>query len=159
MSESGYRILDEPRPGHLSHLIVRPFWPLLSLMLYGGWIAWPWLAFNAYALQGSSLRRELLLIAGALAAVVAIIVAVEVLEQTTGLPEWIYPYVRIGLIVGKITFGYLIYMSQERSVALYEHFAGPAQSGVFVVVAAWLADRFVVGLLASGPAILRLVLL
>jgi hypothetical protein len=150
MTASTYRILDEPVPGTLSRFIVQPFWPLLALMFSGAWIAWPWFVFNSVAVGSATLRREVLLVLAALATSVATVLLMMLVLKTFGPYDRIYTYSRLAIVVGKIVFGYVLYTSQAGSVALYEHFHRPPQSGVWVVAGAWLADRFVSKLLMGS---------
>ena len=149
MAASGYRILDEPRPGPLSHLIVNPFWPLLSLMLGGAWIAWPWFALNAVALGSASLRRELLLIAGAMSTAALTVFATLWIARAIGAADAVSPYARIALFVGKVSFAYALHLRQSSGLALYEYFGGRARNAIGVVITAALGRSYVLDRLAT----------
>ena len=150
MTVSGYRILDEPSPGALARFLVNPFWPLLSLMLGGAWIAWPWFAFNAFALGSATRRRELALIGGALVSSALVYFLAEPLALSSGLGERIYPYLRIVLYVAKVAFAYFLHVRQAYSLGLYEHFHGAPKNGAIVAIAAAFVDNQVDELLRSN---------
>ena len=153
---SGYRILDEPSPGPLSRFVVDPFWPLLSLMLGGAWIAWPWFAFNSFALGSATRLREMSLLAGAVATPVALVLSFNVAMQSGLLMDAAYPYARIALYVGKVIFAYLLFIHQARSLGLFEYFEGRPRNGILVVAGAMFLSSSVDELLGRG--MLRLVM-
>jgi len=70
-----YRIIDEPRPGPLAQIAVNPVWPFLSVMMAGGWLAWPWFALNAFAIGSARKRAEALTVLGATLAAGALALA------------------------------------------------------------------------------------
>lgn len=143
-----YRIVDEPKPSVLSHVAVRPFWPLLSLMLSGGWCAYPWFVLNGFAVGSSTRVREsitsLVALLGAAALTAALVFA--------GGRGWINDsqarYAVLGVTVWKLTFGYIVFNWQERSVHLFEYYGGRLHSGFAALVAALLIRSYVA---IAGP--------
>lgn len=154
----GYRILDEPRPGALAHLAVRPFWPLLGLMLGGFWLALPWFVLNGFAVGSPTRGRELAVSLGGLAGAAALTAAVLRLDRTA----WIDSRLEVQLallvvLVWKIAVAYHLCVLQSRSFELYEHFGGSVRNGIFVVLAAlWFGPRLFEAL--DLPLFARLVL-
>lgn len=140
---SAYRILDEPRPGALSHLAVRPFWPLLGLMLGGFWLALPWFVFNGIAVGSPTRGREILISLGGLAGAAALTFGIFALDGA----GWIDSRLEVKLallvvLVWKLGVAYALCMLQSRSFELYEHFGGRVRNGLLVVLAAlWLGPR------------------
>ena len=62
---AAYTIPDEPRASPFNHLVVRPNGPLLAAMLCGGWMTWPWFAFNSIAMGSPTRKKELAMCAAA----------------------------------------------------------------------------------------------
>lgn len=132
--EASYRILDEPAPSGLGHLIVNPVFPLLSIMLAGAWLALPWFVFNTFALGSPTRRKELALAVAAPLGMVALSAGLAVLFALLKLPKGSLPYFMVLLTVWKLTVAYWLFDLQKRSFALHEHFGGQVRNGVPVLI-------------------------
>ena len=135
MARSGYAILDEPKPGTLARYIVNPFWPLLAMMMAGTWLAGPWFIFNAFALGSSTRKSEMWLVIGSVLMSIAFLAVMTTLIMYDVFPQTPRPYVHIVLAVIKLSFAYVIFMRQQRSLALYEYYGGAVRNGALVLVA------------------------
>ncbi len=133
----GYQIVDEPRPGVLSHLTVNPYWPLLGLMLGGAWLGWTWFAFNAFAIGSASKGRELAAMALGVAGSAGIVIGVAALAGAGLVEEWTIPYLLVAVVAWKLLVGYYVYFQQSRSFALHAYFGGVERSGMVVVAVAF----------------------
>lgn len=143
-----YRIMDEPSPSPLARLTVNPFWPLLASMLAGTWLAWPWFALNSLSLGvGRRLYVDLAAIVGGfLATLVASLtlnhlLATSVLDQRGAHYAWLLPQAI------RLTLLYLVYMREERTFQLFEHFGGRGANGMFPLI---------LGVMARGPLLSKL---
>jgi len=145
-----YAIPDEPRPGRLGHLVVRPSAPLLALMLCGAWVAWPWYIFNAIALGSPTRRREIALSVGAVAGtavlgvVVIALVDAGVIESTTA--------IRLALLAiatWKIGMAYAISTLQARTFHVYEYYGGRVRNPNLVLIGGFILRGAVIGLVDS----------
>jgi hypothetical protein len=135
-----YVLPDEARPGALGNYVVRPSAPLMASMIAGAWLAWPWFAFNAYALGSPTRRRELGLCGLAtlgtavLAAVLIALVRGGWLETDTE--------VRLGLLVistWKVGMAYWLHIVQNRTFHIYEYYKGVVRNPAPVLIAGfWL---------------------
>lgn len=133
MTRSTYRLADEPGPSSLTRFAVRPFWPFLALMLGGGWIGWPWFAFNALAVGSPTKRRESLLAAGAFGANLLLTMVLVALLSSELIGARVARYAVLGLVVLKLGAGYAIHALQSRTFPVYEHFGGPVKNGAPVL--------------------------
>lgn len=145
-----YRIEDEPRPGALEAAAVRPFWPLLGVMLGGTWLAWPWFVVNGVAVGSPTLWREVLWVVGGFAGTVGLILGMVFLDNAEILSDAVIPYLPIVLVVWKLLVSYRVYMLQARTFELYEYFGGAVKSGLILVVAALFLEPRLLGLLQSA---------
>src|SRR5580698_601996 len=127
-----YTLVDEPRPSAITHLAVRPYFPLLALMLGGGWIGWSWFAVNAVALGGGTRTRELVLCAAAVAGTAALWVGLSMLHAAHVLGDGARPYSMLALVVWKLGIGYVLYESQSRTASLREYYGGRLANGIGV---------------------------
>jgi hypothetical protein len=141
---STYRIVDEPAPSRLSHLVVNPFWALLGLMLGGASLGFPWFAFNAVAVGSATLRKELALSFAGLAGSAIISVVLLYLADTGFLPKEMFTYASTILILWKLGIGYTLHVSQAPSFELYAHFGGLSRKGFPVVIAGLLLRMYVI---------------
>lgn len=138
MSTATYELIDEPRPGALAKLAVKPIWPLLAVMLGGAWISWPWFVLNGFAVGSPTRRRELLWALAGPAGCFALIVLLGTLgarELVTGLG---LRYLSISIVVYKLYVTYMLFTLQSRSFSLYEYYGGEIKSGLFPLIAATL---------------------
>lgn len=156
MRHEGYRIEDEPRPSALSHLTVRPFWPLLGWMFGGTWIAWPWFMVNGVAMGSPTLGREIgLIFVGALGIVGIFAGGVGVLDafgldDVTGIR-----FIALAVTLWKLAVSYFLHGWQARTFSLYEHYGGRVRNGVIVVIAAAVLQQ---RLAATLPPVLAFLL-
>lgn len=149
-----YELIDEPRPGGLARLAVKPFWPLLAVMLGGAWISWPWFVLNGFAVGSPTRRRELLWAIAGFAGSFALIVLLGLLAQA-GLAGLGLGYAAISIVVYKLYVTYMLYTLQARSFSLYEYFGGETRNGVFVLIAAAVLRQ---RLLENLPGLLQILL-
>lgn len=153
-----YRILDEPRPGAMGHLVVNPVFPLLSLMMAGAWLGVPWFIFNAFAMGSSTRRKEtvlaVLVVPGTLLLfmLLGMLLHAGVLTKTSG------PYAYVGLIVWKLALGYVLFNLQQRSFALHEYYGGVVRNGALVLVASIFLGSRVLQALTGGSTLLLVLL-
>ena len=155
MSTQTYRILDEPRPSALSHLSVQPLWPLLSIMFGGAWIAWPWFAFNGFAVGSPTRIKELLWAIGGFVGTLVLTFGIFGLRAAETIGDVTLEYLVVFLLVWKLLVSYKLYLLQARPFALYEYFGGAVRTGLFVVlIAAFLRPR----VLAAVPGFVGILL-
>ena len=152
MNRAGYAILDEPRPGALSRYVVNPFWPLIAMMMVGTWLAGPWFIFNAYAIGSATRKSETWLIVGSAVSTLAFIMLFGAFADVV--PAGTTPYARIVLAVIKLSFAYLVFMRQERSLALFEYYGGQVRNGAIVLLVGFFARVYLV----DAPGWLQLML-
>jgi hypothetical protein len=150
MTERGptYRIVDEPSPSGLARFATNPYFPLLAYMVDGAWLAFPWFALNAMALNGPERTREILLAVGALVGAFVIAVAAAAWVPSWG-PERV-DVLRLVLTVYKLAFAYWLYELQQPTANLFEHFGGELKSPVVVLVLGFMARVYVI---TSVPAL------
>jgi hypothetical protein len=145
-----YRIPDEPTASGLSTVAVQPFWPLLAVMFGGSWLSWPWFALNAFATGSPTRGRELALAVGGFAGSAVISVGLILLAQREILTASSAPYAVIVLTVWKLVVSYILYMLQNRSFHLYEHFGGGVRNGfAAAMVGGWIGRKIVLTAFAS----------
>ncbi|MEM9192000.1 MAG: hypothetical protein AAGF12_22695 [Myxococcota bacterium] len=145
----GYHIVDEPRAGKFSRLVVNPFWPLLALMLGGAWIAWPWFVFNGVAMGTATKLREYALVAVAVLSSFILGLLIIALYPDAELEAEGWRWALVGLRVMKLAFAYWLFVLQERSIGLHRYFGGPVRNGVAILIAAVLLRPFVLKLVDS----------
>ena len=149
-----YRIVDEPAPSTLERLTVNPFWPLLGSMLAGGWLAWPWFALNSAALgRGRRFDADLAVLGFGVALNALLVIAVR---KALG-AGWVQHHEYADLIPQalRLTVFYWLFLRQQRTYQLFEHFGGVGRNGLFVVMlGAFLRG----GVLAQVPPTLRMLL-
>lgn len=155
MKAGTYDLIDEPKPGALSHFAVKPIWPLLAVMLGGAWISWPWFVLNGFAVGSPTRRRELAwALAGPLGCLALILVLGQLAVQGA-IGGLTLKYLTIGVVVFKLYVTYMLFTLQTQSFSLYEYFGGQLRSGVFPLIAAALLRPRVLG---QMPELLRIVL-
>lgn len=149
-----YRIVDEPSPSALERLTVNPFWPLLGSMLAGGWLAWPWFALNSAALgRGRRFDSDLAVLGFGLALNGALVLAVHK-AFAAGLIQH-REYADLLPQAARLTVLYVLFLRQQRTFQLFEHFGGTGRSGLWVVMAGAVLRGAV---LSRLPPLLRLLL-
>lgn len=127
---TGYQIVDEPRPGSLSHLTVDPLWPLLGYMLGSAFFSWIWYGLNSYAIGSPSKRKELGVIVAGFIGYFAWIIIVGSLKSNGMVNEHHIPYARLVLTLFTLTMTYCLYVVQHRPFEIYRHFNGKVMSGM-----------------------------
>jgi hypothetical protein len=136
--EASYRILDEPGPSALGHLVVHPMWPLLSIMFAGAWLSIPWFIVNGIALGSHSRLKELAVAVGGLVGVVALGFGLEQLHWRLELAQGAIPYLRLVVVLWKLGITYWLFNLQKNTFALHEYFSGKVRNGMLVVAAGFL---------------------
>jgi hypothetical protein len=135
-----YRIHDEPDPGVAARLAVSPLWPVLALLFAGAWLAWPWLALNAFALGARSRARQLFVAVLALGATVAL--------TRLGLATSLSPEVlAVGVLAAELPLAWLVYREQRDAARVF------AQGGVTLASGFW---PLVLGALVRVPLVQHL---
>ena len=130
----GYTIIDEPRPGALSHLSVAPYWILLAGALGGSFLAYPWFVVNSFAIGSARRAREVAMVIAGVVGAVALSLLILWLRRwgITDGPNFKYAFVT--LILFRLSFFYMLQLSQARSFELYQHFGGRARNGLPLVI-------------------------
>lgn len=136
-----YRLPDEPISGGLSRYAVDPMWPLLALMLAGNGFGLAWFAFNSVALGSPSRSREWMYVALNLLGSAVLVLLLAMASSNGWLDASALRYAGLSLIALKLTCGYSIYLSQQRSCELWEHFGGKPANGLPVVILLALFGR------------------
>ena len=131
-----YTIADEPRPAALNHLTVSPLWPLFAVMFGGGWLAFPWFAFNGHAMGSPYRRREVLLAALGL---ITPMLAIALLSMSIGEvgDDWLernMAYIHLVRFTLQVGFAYWLYVLQARTFGIYTYYGGVARNGLFVII-------------------------
>jgi hypothetical protein len=142
-----YVVPDEPRPSRWNHLAVSPNAPLLAAMLCGGWLAWPWFAFNALAIGSPTRKKEItwsaIGAAGtiALAAAIAALLAGGYLESRTAIR-----FAVLGVASWKLLLCYYISQVQSRTFEVYRYYGGVVRSATYVLAIGFYARRMLLGM-------------
>ncbi len=152
---AGYRILDEPSPTTLGHLVVQPLWPLFSLMFAGIWLAFPWFCFNAVAMGCPNRKRTFIFAAIGLVGKIAIILALVVAAGIFQWDEFAIRYAMLVTTVWDLGIGYYLFVLQSRTFDLYTHFGGRVRNGLILVIAGAVLSPNLIGAL---PSLIQLVL-
>ena len=156
MPAATYHIPDEPTPTRLSRLAVNPIWPLLSMMLGGVWLSWPWYLANGAFIGSATRTRELAFVIGGLLGSAALAVGILTLEPE--LPRHAGAYLVIAIIGWKLGVTYWLQTLQGRSFALLEYFERRRfRSGFLVVAAGFILRQQLVEHLPAHPDLLSLV--
>lgn len=141
-----YAIPDEPRPSAYNHLAVSPNAPLLGSMLCGGWLAWPWFAFNAIAIGSPTRKREHALCGLAFAGTVVLAAVISwalgrgYLESKTAIRLAV-----LGVVTWKLVFAYAIASVQNRTFAVYRYYGGRVRRATIVLAAGWWLRGMLIG--------------
>ena len=138
---ASYRIADEPRPGPMNHLAVNPFWPLLAIMLGGAWLSWPWFIVNGLAIGSPSRRREILLVLLGLGGAAVLVVSFVLFGAGGLIPKEGIPYALIAITVWKLGISYWIYVTQQRTFAIWEYYGGNARNGMMIALIGMFVGR------------------
>ncbi|MBI2839115.1 MAG: hypothetical protein HYX75_12415 [Acidobacteria bacterium] len=140
-----YRLPDEPHPGSLAQLAVRPFWPLLGVMLGGAWLSWPWFVVNGFAVGSPTRKRELALAACGFAGTIALVTLILRVDQMYDLSRATANFALLAITVWKLAISYSLFAHQSRSFGLYEYYGGKVKNGVAVVLVAFFLEPRLVG--------------
>jgi hypothetical protein len=140
-----YRIPDEPRPSSLARFTVNPCWPLLAMMLGGGWVGLPWFVLNGAAMGSPRFRRETAIAVLTPVAVLAVGFALLYAINALGLPQRAVAYAVVALVAVKLAAGYYLYHAQLRTFGIYQHFGGEVKHGATIAVATAFLRASVVG--------------
>lgn len=145
MATVRYRIPDEPRPTGLVKYAVDPMWPLLACMLGGNGIGLLWFAFNTRALGSVSAAREYgYALFSPLACVAVFFAIASGVESHWLASEASVEYAKLAYPAVKLTFAYLLYLSQARSAELLAHYGGELRNGAIGLFACFLLSRNVI---------------
>jgi hypothetical protein len=140
MSNSLYKIADEPSPGALSSLAVRPLWPFIAIMFGGVWLSWSWFAVNGIAVGSPTKRLEWSLIAGGLAGCVVLILGISAVIGNEWIADAYNKYLVLVIVVWKLGITYALYVLQDHTIELYEYYGGSVKNGVYVILAAFFVS-------------------
>lgn len=152
MRGSAYRILDEPIAGQTKLPALNPFWPLLGMMFGGAWLGAAAFIFNAIALRGPTMAREIGIAIALLLGSPLILLLIGVSFNQQWIDEGAIKYAMLLIVAWKFSLGYWIYFLQQRSHALYEYFeksSGNPQVGPALVILGGVLRTKVVGAIAS----------
>ena len=152
MSGSSYRILDEPIAGGLKLPALSPFWPLLGMMFGGAWLGVSMFVFNAIALRGPTMAREIGLAAAILIGSPLILLLIGFALQQQWINEAAIRYAVLVIVAWKFSLAYWIYFSQQGAHALYEYFdrsAANPQMGAGLVFVGSLLKSKIIGVSSS----------
>lgn len=142
-----YQIADEPIPTTLNQYAVRPSLPLFSVMVAGTWLAWPWFAFNAFALGSPTKKKELALVGLAFGGTALLAVLVVALVRAGILPPGIPTRLAVlGIVTFKLTMSYYIAVVQERTFHVYEYYGGSVRNATIVLTLAYYLRPLVLGI-------------
>jgi len=130
-----YRLVDEPRPGGLSHLVVSALWPLLALMLAGAWAGWAWLVFNSVAMGSATMRKEVFYAVAGILGSCLIALGLGWLLANNLVGREGMRYLVVVPTVWKLYCGMRIYYTQSDSQQLFEYVGGHTRNGLFVLIA------------------------
>ena len=141
-----YQVPDEPRASRFNHLAVSPNAPLLAAMLCGGWIAWPWFAFNAVAIGSPTRTREWKLCAIAFAGTIALAAVISVALSA----GWLESITAIRLAVlavatWKLSMAWFVSHVQSRTFEVYRYYGGVVRSAGVVLIAGYYLRSMLIG--------------
>jgi len=146
-----YQIADQPHDSALRDYTVAPSAPLLALMLCGAWLAWPWFAFNAFAMGSPTRRKELAVCAAGFAGTVVLGAIVVALFDRGLLPEGAPIRLAVlAVIAYKIAISYYLQQLQSATFEIYRYYGGPVRNARFVIFGGILLRSTVLGLVDSS---------
>ncbi|MDJ0835560.1 MAG: hypothetical protein QNK37_03530 [Acidobacteriota bacterium] len=149
-----YQIADEPQPGGMAKLAVRPIWPLFAIMFAGGWLAFSWFVFNAFAIGDPNRMKTLVLAIFSFVGSALLAFTTLFLGSQLDWGPYHYRYAFLILLVWKLGMAYYIMLIQSRTFDLYEHFGGTTVNGLFMVIIGYFVSK---GLYAQLPTFMILV--
>ena len=136
-----YQIADEPQPGGMAHLAVRPVWPLFAIMFGGSWLAFPWFVVNAFAIGCPNRIKTLVLAIVAFLGAGLLTLGILLTANALNWDVYAFRYAYLVLLVWKLGLAYYLMVLQSRTFDLYEHFGGKVANGMLVVVASFFLSR------------------
>lgn len=145
-----YRILDEPEPTAWASLAREPYWPLLSLMLVGGWLAWPWFALNALVLRSASRRQEIGVILGVVLVCFLLHWAILAASVELGVSDRALTYAALLFPAVRLSAGYWLFIRQTTTWDIWVGFGGAVSSGALVLVGGMLLQGRIEALLVDS---------
>ena len=141
-----YQVPDEPRASPFNRFVVRPSAPLLAAMLCGGWMTWPWFAFNSIAMGSPTRKKELTLCAIALAGTVVLAAIIKAmflgghLESRTAVR-----LVLLAVSTWKLGMAYWVCIVQSRTFEVYTYYGGQARQAVAILGAGYWIQTLLLG--------------
>ena len=146
-----YQIADQPHDSSLRDYTVAPSSPLLAHMLCGTWLAWPWVAFNAFAMGSPTRRRELAVCAAGFVGSAVLGAILIALFDRGLLPEGAPLRLAVLAVVAyKMAVSYYLQQLQSTTFEIYRYYGGPVRNSRFVIIAGVLLRGTVLGLIDSS---------
>ena len=145
-----YQIADQPHDSALREYTVAPSAPLLAHMLCGAWLAWPWFAFNAFAMGSPTRRKELAVCAAGFVGTAVLAAILIALHDRGLLPEG--APIRLAVLAVsayKIVVSYYLHQLQSTTFEIYRYYGGPVRNSRFIILAGYLLRGAVLGLVDS----------
>ncbi|MEO1234730.1 MAG: hypothetical protein AAFZ18_38145 [Myxococcota bacterium] len=160
MKDAEYLLVDEPRPGALERIVVRPMWPLLGSMLGITLLGWGWFLLNGIGMGSPTRRAEFgWVVAGVLGGYLILFGALAGLGAAgaSGIEtQSVFPYMMVALLVWKLFVSYRLQLLQRRVYEVYLYYSGDERSGMVAVIAFYLSSGPLRRLI-PGEAILWLI--
>ena len=129
-----YRIVDEPVRSSVEKWATNPLWPFLASIFAGTWLAWPWFAFNAFALGSSRRYGDVGLVVLGLVSNAVILVLLSYFLETKVLDEESFRYALLAPQAVRLVVLYVLFMRQSRTFELFTHFGGVGKNAAIVLV-------------------------
>lgn len=149
-----YRIVDEPRPGALERVVVRPMWPLLGSMLGITVFGWVWFIINGIGMGSPSRGKEMgwaaIGLVGGYIILIGLFLTAEALAVPSSSQKMLAPYLMLGMLVWKLFVSYRLQMYQERVYEIYAYYSGQERSGLWMVMLLFFGSGSIVRLLPEG---------
>lgn len=145
-----YQIADQPHDSPLRDYTVAPSAPLLAFMLCGAWLAWPWFAFNAFAMGSPTRRKELAVSAAGFVGTAVLAAIVIALYRRGLLPEGVPIRLAVLAVTAyKIVISYFLHQLQSTTFEIYRYYGGPVRNSRFIIIGGYLLRSTVLGLVDS----------
>jgi len=140
---SGYVIPDEPAPGKLAAITVTPYAAFLGFVLGGAVVGLPWMVLNGFAIGSATRKREAAIAVATLAGMLALALFIGWLHGEGFVPDASLRYLGLSIHATRLVGGYTIFLMQERSFELYQHFGGQVTRHGWVIAVALMVIRIV----------------
>src|SRR6185503_8400763 len=138
----GYRIVDEPVRSTVEKWATNPLWPFLASIFAGTWLAFPWFAFNSFALGSSRRYGDLALVALGVMLNAIIVIALSRLYGVGVLDQHGFRYALLAPQAVRLVVLYVLFMRQSRTFELFTYFGGVGKNAAIVVLFGFfLRDR------------------